>query len=126
MQHCAPHGSETSCVINLLQGYHKAGLSAEGLDVLRLGNNYLMKTIAKAKGSTTKDPEFLLAYQVRNALWRFPGEQCAIVLLHLWFSGGAELPCTMVAVQLIGDIRSAAAEREQPRCLAACLRMPDV
>lgn len=53
------------------QGYHKAGLSAEGLDTLRLGNNYLMKTIAKAKGSTTKDPEFLLAYQVR-IFWRFP------------------------------------------------------
>ena len=50
---------------NLLQGYHKAGMSAEGLDMLRLGNNYLLKTIAKAKGSTAKDPEFLLAYQVR-------------------------------------------------------------
>ena len=49
----------------MLQGYHKAGLSAEGLETLRLGNNYLMKTVAKAKGSTAKDPEFLLAYQVR-------------------------------------------------------------
>jgi hypothetical protein len=46
------------------QGYKKANMSGEGLETLRWGTDYLLRTIAKAKGSTAKDPQYLLATQV--------------------------------------------------------------
>lgn len=39
-------------------------MSGEGLATLRWGTDYLLRTIAKAKGSTAKDPQYLLATQV--------------------------------------------------------------
>lgn len=52
---------------NALQGYAKAKMSDTGMDTLKWGSDYLLRTLAKQKAQAgDKYPVYLIAYQVGN------------------------------------------------------------
>lgn len=51
----------------LAQGYQKAKMTDQGMDTLRWGSDYLLRTLAKQKAHDgDKFPVYLIAYQVGN------------------------------------------------------------
>ncbi len=46
------------------QGYAKANNTRDGLDTLKWGTDYLLRTLAKTSKSGAKIPEYNIAYQV--------------------------------------------------------------
>ena len=55
-------------------------MSAEGLATLRWGTDYLLRTMAKAKTSTAKDPQYLLVTQV----WHRPRSKPLTIAIQCW------------------------------------------
>ena len=75
--HC--YGSSgAECSLKRLQGYQKAKMTDQGMDTLKWGSDYLLRTLAKQKTSAgDKFPVYLIAYQLGNytldnSLWERP------------------------------------------------------
>ena len=74
-----PQGIEgAECKLNTLQGYQKAKMTDQGMDTLKWGSDYLLRTLAKQKTNAgDKYPVYLIAYQLGNytldnSLWERP------------------------------------------------------
>lgn len=57
-------GQAARCAACVEQGYTKAGNTRDGLDTLKWGTDYLLRTLAKTSKSGAKIPEYNIAYQV--------------------------------------------------------------
>lgn len=58
-----------SLTIGYIQGYAKANTTADGLQTLKWGTDYLLRTLAKQTKAGQRYPEYNIAYQVHMKTW---------------------------------------------------------